>query len=232
MADHLAFDIETVPAADLSEYSEAVQEKVKQKVERLQERNPDYDFQYFASTHGDFGKIVCISMGYLSGENIKLKSLYGHDEHAILEEFNQVCKTIKGIFIHYNGLNFDVPFVLQRMAHHGIKPSNERFKQLRRFSTEPHFDLMMAYYNWDFQKVLSLGTLAELHGIPSPKEDLSGDKVYQAYLQNEWERIVRYCEFDVATTLNLWNKVFRYEPVIGEENYQFSGAGEDAAKKE
>lgn len=232
MADHLAFDIETVPAADLSEYSEAVQEKVKQKVERLQERNPDHDFQYFASTHGDFGKIICISMGYLSGEKIKLKSLYGHDEHAILEEFNQVCKTITGIFIHYNGLNFDVPFVLQRMAHHGIKPSNERFKQLRRFYTEPHFDLMMAYYNWDFQKVLSLGTLAELHGIPSPKEDLSGDKVYQAYLKNEWGRIVRYCEFDVATTLNLWSKVFRYEPVIGEENYQFSGAGKDTATEE
>ncbi len=227
MADHLAFDIETVPAADLSEYSEAVQEKIRQKIERQQERNPDFNFQYFASTHGDFGKIICISMGYISGEQIKLKSLYGHDEQGILEEFNQVCRGINGVFIHYNGINFDAPFILQRMAHHNIRPANERFKQLRRYANDPHFDVMMAYYNWDFQKVLSLGILAELHGVPSPKEDLSGDRVYQAYLNNEWERIVRYCEFDVATTLNLWNKLFRYEPLIGEENYEFSGGGKE-----
>ncbi len=226
MADHLALDIETVPAADISEYSEAVQQVIQEKIEKQQERNPDFDFKYFASIHGDFGKIVCISMGYIAGEKIKLKSLCGLDEYKILEEFNAIIKTIRGVFIHYNGLNFDIPFILQRMAHHGIRPSSERFKILRRFSSDPHLDLMMHYYNWDFSRVLKLGTLAELHGVPSPKEDLSGDKVYEAYLNGEWERIARYCEFDVATTLNLWNKLIRYEPLISEENYEFSKAGE------
>lgn len=226
MADHLALDIETVPAADLADYSETVQEKIQQKIERQQERNPDFDYRYFASIHGDFGKIVCLSMGYIHpAGKIKLKSLYGHDELQLLNDFNEVIRNINGIFIHYNGLNFDIPFILQRMAHHGIRLSNERFRNLARFRSEPHFDLMQQYYNWDMQKVLSLGILAELHGIPSPKEDLSGDKVYEAYVNNEWERIVRYCEFDVATTLNLWNKVYRYEPVIGESHYDFSGAG-------
>ncbi len=79
MADHLALDIETVPAADISEYVESIQEVVQKKIEKQQERNPDYDFKYFASTHGDFGKIVCISLGYISGEKIKLKSLCSHD---------------------------------------------------------------------------------------------------------------------------------------------------------
>ncbi len=226
MATHLALDIETVPAADLSEYSEAVQEKVQQKIARVQERNPDFDFNYFASTHGDFGKIICISMGYITGEKIKLKSLYGHDEHAILEEFNQITASIRGVFIHYNGLNFDIPFILQRMAHHNIAPLSDRFTNLRRYSTDYHFDLMMIYYNWDMQKVLPLGVLAELHGIPSPKEDLSGDKVLQAYRNNEWERIVRYCEFDVATTLNLWNKIYNNEPLIDVDGYVFSEAGD------
>ncbi len=228
MIEHLAFDIETVPAADLSEYSDAVQEKIRRKIERQQERNPDFDFKYFASTHGDFGKIICISLGYIKDETIHLKSLYGHDERRILEEFNAICaKITTGPFIHYNGLNFDVPFILQRMAHHGIRPSNPRFTQLRRYSNDPHFDVMMAYYNWDMQKVMPLGVLAELHNIPSPKEDLSGDQVYQAYLNNEWKRIVRYCEFDVGTTLNLWNKLFQYEPVIGVENYRFSEIDEE-----
>ncbi|MCB0274157.1 MAG: ribonuclease H-like domain-containing protein [Calditrichaeota bacterium] len=226
MANHLAFDIETVPAADLSEYSEAVQKKINEKIEGRRERQPDFDYPYYASTHGDFGKIVCISMGYLHGDRIKLKSLYGHDEFRILEEFNKVCASIKGIFIHYNGLGFDVPFILQRMAHHNIRPANPRFTNLRRFSSDPHFDIMMQYYNWDMSKVLPLGILAELHGMPSPKADLSGDKVYEAYLNNQMERIARYCEFDVGTTVNLWNKVFNYEPVIGVENYDFTAPAE------
>lgn len=225
MADHLALDIETVPAADFSEYSETVQAYIQGKIDRQKERNPDFDFRYFASINGDFGKVVCISLGYIhDGEKIKLKSLYGHDEYKILEEFNHVIKTIRGVFIHYNGIGFDIPFILQRMTYHGIKPSNDRFRMLARYRTDPHFDLMMHYYNWDFSKVMSLGILAELHGIPSPKGDLSGGKVFDAYIENEWERIVRYCEFDVATTLNLWNKVYRYEPVISESNYEFSGA--------
>jgi hypothetical protein len=226
MVKHIALDIETVPAANLEEYSETIRDKIAQKLERIQERNPDFDFKYFASTHGDFGKIICISLGYIQdGEYIKLKSIYGHDEYSILEEFNKIIGEFSGLYIHYNGLNFDIPFILQRMAHHGVRPANYQFTNLRRFSTDPHFDIMMWYYNWDMSKVLPLGVLAELHNIPSPKEDLSGDKVYQAYKNNEWARICEYCERDVATTLNLWNKLYNYSPIIPESNYILSGAG-------
>ena len=221
--DHLAFDIETVPAKELSDYSALVQEKVNDKIARIQERNPDYDYNQFASIHGDFSRIICISMGYILKEGkIKLKSFHGDDEREILTNFNEILQPFNGIFIHYNGLNFDGPTVIQRMAHHEIMPSNRRFGNLRRYSTEPHFDVMMQYYNWDLQKSLPLGILAELHEIPSPKDDLSGDKVLEAYNKDEWERIVHYCEFDVATTLNLWNKIFNNQPIIPVDSYEFS----------
>jgi len=221
--DHLAFDIETIPLKDLSEYGSAIQQKLTEKIERLQDRNPDYDYNYFASIHGDFSKIICISMGYLTEKgDIKLKSLYGEDESKILKEFNSIIKTFRGVFIHYNGLNFDVPTILQRMSHHLIRPSNKNFTFLRRFTTDPHFDLMMQYYNWDWQKILPLGILAELHSVPSPKEDLDGSEIFETYKRGEWERLVHYCEFDVATTLNLWNKIYRHKPVIPENKYIFS----------
>ncbi len=223
MVSHLAFDIETVPARPLSEYSPAVQEKVEEKIARRQERSPEYDYDYFASIHGDFGKIICISLGYIGAdEAIHLKSLYGDDETDILLRFNDIIARHNGIFIHYNGLNFDVPFILQRMAHHGIKPGNLRFTDLRRYASEPHFDVMMQYYNWDMQKVLPLGVLAELHRIPSPKEDLKGAEVFRAYQRGEWNRIKHYCEFDTATTLNLWRKLFLYQPALPLERYLFS----------
>ncbi len=221
--DHLAFDIETVPAIPLAEYSETVQAKVYEKIERGRERNPDYDYNYFASIHGDFGKVICISLGYVTREGgIKLKSIYGDDEAQVLTEFNEAIAKTGRKFIHYNGLGFDVPFLLQRLAHHGIRLSNSNFADLRKYSTQNHFDLMMVYYNWDLYRALPLGILAELHHIPSPKEDLSGGKVYAAYKAGEWERIAHYCEFDVATTLNLWNKIYRHRPVIDVSGYRFS----------
>ncbi len=226
MTSHLAFDIETVPAKELGDYSETIQEKITEKIARRQEYSPDYDYDYFASIHGDFGKIICISMGYIGNdEAIHLKSLYGDDELAILQQFNDIIARHKGIFIHYNGLHFDVPFILQRMAHHGMRPANSRFADLRRYSTNPHFDVMMQYYNWDMQRVLPLGVLAELHNIPSPKEDLKGASVIEAYRKGEWNRIKRYCEFDTATTLNLWRKLFLYQPAIPMERYLFSEDG-------
>ena len=221
--DHLAFDIETVPAKELSDYSPLIQEKLSEKISRIQERNPDFDYNLFASIHGDFSRIICISMGYILKEGkIKLKSFHGDNEQDILLAFNEIIKSFNGIFIHYNGLNFDVPTILQRMSHHQIMPANRRFTNLRRYSNEPHFDVMMQYYNWDLQKSLPLGILAELHQIPSPKDDISGDKVLETYRRGEWERIVHYCEFDVATTLNLWNKIFNNQPIIPVDNYEFS----------
>jgi len=39
----------------------------------------------------DFGKIVCISIGYLQIRNdenfLKIKSIYGHDEKELLQAF-------------------------------------------------------------------------------------------------------------------------------------------------
>jgi len=220
---HLALDIETVPVKEFSAYSQAVQQKIQEHIERRQERNADFNYEYFASIHGDFGKIICISLGYVGdNDDIRLKSLSGDNETELLSEFNKIIEKHSGIYIHYNGLNFDIPFIIQRMSYHGIAPASRYFTNLRRYSTEPHFDIMMQYYNWDLSRALPLGILAELQGLPSPKEELSGDKVFAAYQKGEWDRIVRYCEFDTATTLNLWRKLFLYQPIIPAEKYQFT----------
>jgi predicted PolB exonuclease-like 3'-5' exonuclease len=220
---HLALDVETVPIIEISEYSKAVQQKIQERIKRRQERDPDFNYEYFASIHGDFGKIICISLGYIGeDQDIRLKSLSGDNESKLLLEFNQIIEKHSGIYIHYNGLSFDIPFIIQRMTYHSIKPAGRSFKNLRRYSSDPHFDVMMQYYNWDLSRALPLGILAELHGMPSPKEELAGDKVFEAYKQGEWDRIVRYCEFDTATTLNLWRKLFLNQSIIPIEKYIFT----------
>lgn len=223
MPSHLALDIETVPAKNLTDYNKTIQDKILEKINKRKDKNPEFDYNYFASIHGDFGKIICISLGYVTDDNaIQLTSIAGDDEKKILKEFNHLIKDHQGIFIHYNGLNFDIPFILQRMTYHNLICAGKTFTNLRRFSNDPHFDLMMIYYNWDIQRVLPLGILAELHGLPSPKNMLSGEKVFEAYQNKEWQNIIRYCEFDTATTLNLWWKIFQHKPVIKFINYRFS----------
>jgi predicted PolB exonuclease-like 3'-5' exonuclease len=224
MQSHLALDIETVPLKAASEYSQPIQEKIQERISRRQERDPDFDYTYFASIHADFGKIICISLGYISDDDeIRLKSLAGDDEVQLLTDFNRVIEKHSGIYIHYNGLNFDIPYIIQRMSYYGMAPASRTFNILRRYSVDPHFDVMMQYYNWDLSRALPLGILAELHGLPSPKEELAGNKVYDAYKKGEWQKIIRYCEYDTATTLNLWHKLFKFQLVIPLEKYQFSG---------
>lgn len=206
-----ALDIETIPLKALSQYSDSAQEQLNRRIARAAEYDPEMSYEKFASLNADLGKIICISVGYVHDEKIRTKSFIGDDERVILMDFNELMGKVEGPFIHYNGLGFDVPFILRRMCHHRMRPASPRFADQRRYLTEPHMDVMGVYYNWEMRSTLPLGLLAETHGLPTPKHDLSGDKVYGAYLSGEWERIRRYCELDVATTLQLWRKVIRFE---------------------
>ncbi|MBN2366974.1 MAG: 3'-5' exonuclease, partial [Calditrichaeota bacterium] len=97
LKSHLALDIETVPVKELNEYSPIIKEKVLSRIERAQDRDPEFSYEYFASIHADFGKIVCISLGYISDDDdIRLKSFSGDDEYQILIEFNKIVDKHQG----------------------------------------------------------------------------------------------------------------------------------------
>jgi 3'-5' exonuclease len=226
--DHLAFDIETIPGKPVELYSEGARAIIDRKIARAAEYDPEMSFEKFASLNADFGRIICISVGYVRNGRINLKSLCGDDERAILEEFNNIIAKVKGIFIHFNGLNFDAPFIMRRMRHHGISLANPDFANLRRYQESPHLDLMQSYYNWDARAMMPLGLLAEIHRLPSPKGDLNGSQVHAAYLREELSRISRYCEFDVATTLNLWRKAWLFEEALDCELYHEEREVEEA----
>lgn len=52
----------------------------------------------------------------------------------------------------------------------------------------------------DYKHYTSLKLLAEVLGIPSPKDDIDGSQVADVYYKEKnIDRIVRYCEKDVIT---------------------------------
>tara|TARA_B100000315_G_C14040184_1_gene347122 strand:+ start:133 stop:507 length:375 start_codon:yes stop_codon:yes gene_type:complete len=86
------------------------------------------------------------------------------------------------LFIHDNGLCFDIPFLIVQADHHGIEINNWNFKYLRRFSYKSHIDLMMFLCNWNNYNAISMDIACRSFGIPSPKEsDVKGETVLKAF---------------------------------------------------
>ncbi len=223
----MALDIETVPGREYGELSPTVQEWVDRKLARINESRDEvdeWDYVKLASLDWDLGKIICISLGLYNDSNecIRLKSLIDRDERTVLTGFNRMIEGYRGDYIHYSGLNFDIPFILQRMAYHGISPADPRLDSLARYRRSPHFDLMHIWANWDYTRTKPLNVLANISNLPNPKDEMDGSMVYEYYKEGKLEAIKRYCEFDTATVLNLYLHLVKKQEVVPLDRYEFS----------
>ena len=69
----------------------------------------------------------------------------------------------------------------------------------------------------DYKHFTSLKLLANILGIPSPKQDIDGSMVRQVYYgENDLDRIVTYCELDVVTTAQVFLR-FRNDELLVED---------------
>ena len=69
----------------------------------------------------------------------------------------------------------------------------------------------------DFKNYTSLKLLAQVFGIPTPKDDIDGSQVGRVYWEElDLERIERYCKKDVVTVAQLVLK-FRGEQLLEED---------------
>ena len=66
-------------------------------------------------------------------------------------------------------------------------------------------DTMELWKFGDYKHYTSLKLMANVLGIPSPKEDIDGGMVKDVYyLDNDLDRIITYCELDVVTTAQVF----------------------------
>lgn len=229
---HVAIDIETVPSRPLCEHEPMVQDTIKAKIEKLRKSDPGITYEKFASLHPSLGRIVCLSAGY-SGEmglerqpTLFLKSYTG-SEADLLNEFNRDFSGFRNTWVHFNGRSFDVPFIVTRMRLQKICCRIPDFANLDSANGIRHLDLLEYHAFGDPAKRVSLAVLAALTGLPSPKKDLDGATVFEAFEAGEIRRIARYCERDVATTLNLLRHlVAGLPPVPPERLYSVECDGE------
>jgi len=80
----------------------------------------------------------------------------------------------------------------------------------------PHLDTLELWKFGDYKHYTSLKLMANVLGIPSPKEDIDGSMVRDVYYkENNLERIIKYCELDVITTAQVFLRL-RNETLLEE----------------
>ncbi|WP_299132696.1 3'-5' exonuclease [uncultured Tenacibaculum sp.] len=210
----LFLDIETVPQYEgWNQVSENEQElyALKTKYQRKEEFSPE-DFYDKAGIWAEFGKIICISVGYFIIKNnknqLRVTSFYGDDETILLKDFKKLLdkhfNLKKHLLCAHNGKEFDFPYIARRMVVHQIPLPD----MLNLFGKKPwevnHIDTLELWKFGDYKHYTSLKLLTHILGIPSPKEDIDGSEVANAYYKEKnLKRIVEYCERDTIAVAQL-----------------------------
>ncbi|MEN8825562.1 MAG: 3'-5' exonuclease [Wenyingzhuangia sp.] len=225
--DLLFLDIETV--SQYKEYKDVPiieQELFANKT--AYKRGEDITAEEFYSNAGiwaEFGKIVCISVGYFVNNQLRITSYASKEEKELLIDFKKVLinhfNGSKHRLCGHNAKEFDFPFMARRMIVHGI----DLPPQLNLFGKKPweipHIDTLDLCKFEDYKHYTSLKLLTHLLGVPSPKGDIDGSKVGTVYYQEkDLPRIVRYCEQDVLALARVYMR-FNNEPIVSDDEVVF-----------
>lgn len=180
-----------------------------------------------AGIFAEFGKIVCISVGFISRDKdkslkIRLKSYADDDEKLLLQNFcellNQYYKPHSHFICGHNIKEFDIPYICRRLLINQIQyPSILEVQGKKPWETKQFIDTLVLWKYGDFKNYTSLKLLAAVLGFPSPKDDIDGSEVGRVYWQEQdLERIAVYCEKDVLATAQLFLK-FKFMPILTAE---------------
>jgi DNA polymerase elongation subunit (family B) len=130
--------------------------------EQLHKENEQYEPSAF---DGTFSRFVVIGVLAFSDSMNPQGSMawYGENEAKLLRQFwERMGKLRPSLFITHNGLGFDLPFLKKRSIIHQVKPPFEI--NLAKFLTEPVYDTMAIWSNWDMRgwvKIRCVGESAE-----------------------------------------------------------------------
>lgn len=237
----LFLDIETVPQFDcygsLPEEWKSLWDLKSAYLVRNKEGETAETVYNRAGIYAEFGKIICISCGYIAGEGIfkklVLKSFYGTDERKLLVEFSTMLalwtkdsSDSKQLCAH-NGKEFDFPYLCRRMIINRLPIPPILNTQGKKPWEVKHLDTMEMWRFGDIKNFTSLNLLACVLGIPTPKDDIDGSMVWEVFWSPKTpeekeaaiQRIVTYCQKDVITVAQVYLRLTA-EEVLNTENIE------------
>ena len=227
----LFIDIETVSQKnDYNNLSPRLQPLWDKKASYLKnDEGLSSEEMYFkrAGIYAEFGKVICIGFGaiYFNEDEepcFRVKSISGNDEAEVLLQFNQLLEKHKAknqlVLAAHNGREFDFPYLCRRMLVNGIPiPQVLQIAGKKPWDVK-HLDTLDFWKFGDYKHYTSLDLLATIFDIPSSKNEIDGSEVNHVYhVENDLEKINRYCISDVVVLAQLYLKMNAY-PLIEEAN--------------
>ncbi len=228
--DLLFLDIETVPQTSTYDEMDEVSKKLWDKKAHylIKEGQSPKDIFQRSGIYSEFGKIICISVGHLYGQEgktyLRIKSFYGDDEKQILMEFREMLikyEEIKDFSLcAHNGKEFDFPYISRRMLVNFVELPPQFDSAGKKPWEIKHIDTMELWKFGDYKNYTSLEVLTHIFNIPTPKDDIDGSQVARVYyFDGDMERIAKYCEKDVIAIVQLILN-FKGRNVIPDENIE------------
>lgn len=218
--DVLFIDIETVPVAPVFEELNPQMQQLWDKKTRASRDEGVTASEAFekAGIYAEFGKVICISAGFFSGPVFRLKSVYGDDEKSLLTEFAGMllkwANRKDPYLCGHNGKEFDFPYLSRRMVINRVRIPEILNSAGKKPWEVKHLDTMELWKFGEYRHFVSLALLAELFGIPTPKDDIDGSMVASVYWKDkDFRRIVTYCEKDVLTVARVMMRFMGRETI-------------------
>ena len=232
---NFVLDIETIPR-DIRAEPRKIQEYVWERVVRRGEVEGDLprldeflagpedealagvrqNLERYMALRPEFGHVICIGMGHdgRGRGHLETKALTARgveDERGILEAFWEVVREGRDWrFVTYNGLAFDLPYLIRRSIYVGVPPSAGL--PLRPYAPASHFDVMRVLSNWERADAVRLDVVAALLGLQKSPPGVEGYQVLGLWRAGRVDDIAAYCLGDVRLAYEIFLRVEPYFP--------------------
>ena len=176
------------------------------------EQDREYEKSCFDPT---FCRIVCIGALFFTDtmEAQEATAWYGSNEKELLRQFWERMKIVRPtLFVTHNGLSFDLPFLKNRSIVHQVKPPFDI--NLAKFRTDPVFDTMSVWSNWEMRGRVKLDVLARV--LNTETKSGSGKQVADMWSAGQGKEIAEYCLQDCYVTYACYSRMSYREPMPSE----------------
>ncbi len=228
--DILFIDIETIPQESSINSLDPAMQLLWEKKSKLF-RNPDQtaeDVYERAGIYSEFGRIICISVGFIKEKNpftLRLKSFFAVDEKSLLNDFSGMISKFsksnrEALLCAHNGKEFDFPYIARRMIINRLVIPEILDNAGKKPWEIKLLDTMDLWKFGDYKNYTSLELLTSVLGIQSPKNDIDGSMVAGVYYkEKDLKRIIKYCEKDVLAIAQVLLR-FMNLPAIQEDRIE------------
>ncbi|WP_200974651.1 3'-5' exonuclease [Echinicola sp. 20G] len=216
LRDILFLDIETASLTEkFSELPSRLQEEWQKKANYLQQTPEEKSIEEFyfekAGIYAEFGKVLCIGLGYFLYDpekeqlQFRTKSIALDNEHDTLLEFRNILEKKVWTLCAHNGKEFDFPYLCRRMLINRI-PLPDALQMAGKKPWEiRHLDTLELWKFGDYKHYTRLELLAAIFDIPSSKDGINGSEVNEVYYHHQDLKNIReYCIKDVEVTAKIY----------------------------